>query len=594
MGKGIAVKHKKNKRKTKKKIRLANGKQFRLPLKKDPSAETPPPVTDTDLAVQVLIGRDSTSNPARLVVKHLVCADLPFLEDELETRLTSFSLAESNNAPALKELGGQVQELVEGFLTSFGLTARANVTTVIESCQSPNKEAPPKSVADAEEPKPPAISQQMPDYGRLINLFVDLGSTNSKWIVAHADKNGKSGGFIAIRTARPTREVCGQFGIDYDKESAYRLLENDSQETFMKWLGEAVLGFTIRVQKEFQANVMELKWAFPRIEHAASLDFSRVSRDITNTLQSFGFKGHFALFPEGEALDYMFRDRVRELASASQKEEQENARRIDQENRNKCFNAEEQRKAAASKLAREREAQAWKKEHWFKRWFCDPEVRTPLYQAQHRTEYLGRENALQAFRVTGAMANGKFNLLIVDAGGTTLDYYFKPVSGPHSSGSFEAGGRSVSERLAEDLSISWAEAEGRKIRVLSKSPKSVALRKATEATYRKVLEKIATGVKGRQPLCVVASGLGMLNAPLRELLKETLGLPADQMLMFSPDIVSLFPESKISEYPDIRTFTDIVQGIVEDGPKNGLPWPGADVCGGLYFQTEKNKTGGRS
>ena len=152
----------------------------------------------------------------------------------------------------------------------------------------------------------------------------------------------------------------------------------------------------------------------------------------------------------------------------------------------------------------------------------------------------------------------------------------------------------MSERLAEDLSISWAEAEGRKIRVLSKSPKSVALRKATEATYRKVLEKIATGVKGRQPLCVVASGLGMLNAPLRELLKETLGLPADQMLMFSPDIVSLFPESKISEYPDIRTFTDIVQGIVEDGPKNGLPWPGADVCGGLYFQTEKNKTGGRS
>lgn len=585
------MKHKKNKRKQKKNLRMVAGKKSPRPAKKPTATETPPPVMDTDLGVQLVIGRDSASNPVQFVVKHLDCADLPFLEDELETKLASLSLPGGKNATALIDLGGQVKKLVEDFLKGFGLAAGVNVTTLLESSQPPTKETLPETAADTEEPKHPAISQQMPDYGQLINLFVDLGSTNSKWIVAHADKNGKSGGFIQIVLARPTREVCGQYGIDYDKESAYRILENEPPETFTKWLGEAVLGFTMRMQKEFRANIMKLKWAFPLIEYAAMLDFHKVSKEVTNTLQSFGFKGHFELLPEGEALYYMFNDRVRELASASQKEEQENARRIEQENRNKRFNVEEQRKSAASKQEREREAQAWKKKHLIKRWFCDPEVTTPLYQAQHRTEYLGRENALQAFRVTGAMANGKFNLLIVDAGGTTLDYYFKPISGTHSSGSFEAGGQTVTERLAKELSIPPEVAEKRKLE-LSKAQKNEALRKATDATYRKALEKIASVVKGHQPLCVVASGLGMLNMQLRKLLKETIGLPEDQMLMFSPDIAKLFPGSKTSEYQDIQTFMDIVEGIVEGGPKNGMPWPGADVCGGLYFLTEKNKTGG--
>ena len=341
----------------------------------------------------------------------------------------------------------------------------------------------------------------------------------------------------------------------------------------------------LRLQEKHKANVFNLKWSFPRIVNGTEIDFGEISDELTGKLRPYGLKGRFELVPEGVALSCMFRDRLAELANASDVEEAENKRREEQEVKNREHNKLEKRKEVNARNARIREEAAWKKEHWIKKWFCDPVLTTHRYTARLRSESLGREEALKAFRKTGARADGKFNLLILDAGGSTLDYYYKSISGNVSTGSFEAGGKDVTYRLAENLSISLDEAEERK-KVLSRAATSKLLLAPTEIVYEDSLSKIARTIGGAMPLCVVASGLGMCNPQLRCLLAKKLSLPPGQMIIYSPDVASLFPKRKYGAFPKFKAFADIVGRVVENGPQSSLPWPGGDVCGGMYFKTE--------
>ena len=511
-------------------------------------------ICDNKIFVEVVVAPQSGSVPLQYVVTEIVCDQVPFIGQELMSGLRVFV---GNNTD---DLVCVVKEKIKLFLEAYGF----DIDVVIKSSMASGY----------------CITRD-DSYVNFINLFVDMGSTNCKWIVTRADKKGTSKGFVDIPVGKSTKDLCMKWGIDYDKSMAYQLSKND----FVVWLGYAVLGFMLKIMEKYKAKVVNLKWSFPCIIDGKKIYFDEVSNNLAEMLRPYGLIGTFELVPEGIALASMFKNRLEELASASDGEEMENRRREKQEEENHKYNLQEKRKEKNANAARRREAEEWKKEHWFKRVFCDPDITTPKYTACLRNESLGREEDLKEFRATGARADGNFNLLILDAGGSTLDYYYKPISGKISTGSFTVGGKDVTRKLAEDLSIDIEDAEERK-KVLSKASSSKILLSATEAVYKDSLRAIFEITEGVKPLCVVASGLGMCNSQLRLLLAQKLSLPKNQRIIYSPDIVNLFPKSKYSTFPGFKEFADIVGRVVENGSQSSLPWPGSDVCGGMYFKKE--------
>jgi len=412
-------------------------------------------------------------------------------------------------------------------------------------------------------------------------LFVDMGSTNSKWIVSDANNDA----LLDVPVGESTSELCAKWGLDYDKISGY----DKEGEVFTRWLKRAVIGFVLHMQHKYEANVVNVMWSFPYVIDGVRLDFNRISEDVTVDLTAYyDFEGRFELVPEGLALEHMFYDRVIELAKANEAELEENKRRSRDEDANKAHNKEEKAKADANEKQREKELREYEDKNWFMQLFSR-KFHTSLYSPHFEEENLGREEAMKAFRNTGARGDGKFNLLILDAGGSTLDYCYKPWRGKLVSGSFSAGGNAVTVELAKRMKLDWKEAERLKS-TLSRTTKSNVLREVTDVVYDEALKMIAEELKDRTgPLCIVGSGLAMLNRYLREnvlmkLLNES-EYKQGQILMFSPDMVSCFPMDKLGDHPRFRCFRDIVTHVADGGDvETGAPWPSSDVCGGMYFK----------
>jgi len=572
---------------------------------------------DMDLVrVLISVAPEIGSVPLRYRITGIECESLPFLEDELLGALELRKERESRK----HALCDFAKQKIDSFLESYGFGASVNVEMVMSILDDPKSkhndslresemagEAPQKNsqnsgchlsadsqasrksnarskgdrkICTADLKKKNSRKAEYPE-DKCINLFVDLGSTNSKYVVAKADLAGKSLAFVEIPEAVKTKRLCGDWGIDYDKTSAYKL----SRSEFVSWLSYAVLGFMLKMQKQRMSNVINIYWSFPKLIGSDDLDFNDISSTVTNQLKDYGLRGAFMLVPEAESLKWMFKDRVAELAKASEEEELENVRRSKEEASNRKHNESEEMKVEASQRAREMEAENWKKEHWFKRVFCDPVVNTPLYTAQLKNVDLGRRTLMKAFRKTGATGDGKFNMVILDAGGSTLDFCYLPTTGRTVTESYQAGGASVTELLASKLGLSKEVAESRKMN-LACLERSDLLREVTQAVYGNALSDMANKVGHSRPLCVVATGLAMANYQLRLCVKEALGLKIDQMIMYSPDIARLFPRNLLSAYPDFQRFIHIVNRVVEGSNEDAaLPWPGGDVCGGMYFKS---------
>ena len=490
----------------------------------------------------------------RVEVTRIKCESLPFLEHE----------------PMLLHVSGEDESTVareieykthKFFAEGYGLTVDINVSVFGEEDKQVH-------------------SELHKVYQNRVNLFVDMGSTNSKWIVSDANNNA----LLDIPLGESTSELCAEWGLDYDKISGYA----KESEAFTRWLKRAVIGFVLHIQHKYEANVVNVMWSFPYVIDGVRLDFKRISEDITVDLTAYyEFPGRFELVPEGLALEHMFYDRVIELSKANEAELEENDRRSREEEANKVHNKEEMVKADANEKQREKELHEYEDKNWFAQIFSK-KFHTSRYLPDLKEENLGREEALKAFRNTGARGDGKFNLLILDAGGSTLDYCYKPLRGELVSGSFRAGGNAVTAELANRMKLDLKEAERRKT-TLSRAAKSDVLREATDVVYDEALETIAEKVKDRTgPLCIIGSGLAMWNRQLRDIVLMKLLNESEykqgQILMFSPDMVSCFPMDKLGDHPKFRCFRDIVTHVADGGDvKTGTPWPSSDVCGGMYF-----------
>ncbi|MBQ6337802.1 MAG: hypothetical protein IJI36_01540 [Kiritimatiellae bacterium] len=524
------------------------------------------------------------------------CPQLPFLEEEVRNSLAMRNLPRSDR--------GKFEDLAERraieYLASFGFSV--SVKAELRMGTNAHLECPGKvqlqnlrdSVGRPVPKQPQRIDGHVPNrvlptkrYDDYANLYVDLGSTNWKWILEDVKHDGETLGFRKVWFA-PTCQISSEWGIEYDKQSAYSL----SGEKFKEWLAYAALNFTQRVQKEEQVNIVNIIWSFPKLfgrDDADSIDFKECGKYVSEELNKHGLLGRFELFPEGIALKYMFVDTLRIVAKASEAEVKENQRREEQELIIGKRNEEERRKHDESVRKREEEKKAWEKGHGrLYKWFNAFHPKTKEYTADLQNASLGRLEMMKSLRNTGATGDGRFDILILDAGGSTLDFCFmrfdddRPISGSFD----DAGGNRLTKMIQEENACkeenacTFEAAEEYKTQ-LTNCPVGGAYYSKTVAVYKACLSNIAQKVTmpGSRKLCVVATGLAMLNPNLRALIRHVFKLGEDQMLIFSPDMANAFTEEMRVQFQTLHDFSLVVC-------RNDLnlePWPAFDVTGGLYF-----------
>ena len=432
------------------------------------------------------------------------------------------------------------------------------------------------------------------------NLYVDMGSTNSKWMIASCNSGGHVQEIKVIERAKETAKLCADWGILYDKALAYTY----NREDFRDWLCSAVLTFVRHVQEQRKEYAVNVYWAFPKlvagIEASRNVDFRRLSEVVTERLGQYGLRGRFVLMPEAEALEAMFRNRVLHIAMASEEEIASNmAEAQAAEDHNNAENARVAQNRQAKAAAHQRYVAAkdkFDRDHsgfWgtIAGWFsAEPtEEYVPDYKANYQEVIRDRRRALKDFRTIGVNSKMPFGMLFLDAGGSTLDYCYiakGSKNGDQITGSYLAGGKKVTECLMASLKDDdFASAEDRKCEFARRgtNPKIV---EATKAVYDVALTDLAGRIGSHgQYLCVVCTGLAMNNASLRNLVREKLSLASNQRMIWSEDLVQI-PDSAVTKYADIGIFKQIVCRLVKDGQAG----PAYDVIGGLYFASEE---GGR-
>lgn len=532
------------------------------------------------------------SGMLKYVISSITCQCLPFLAEDVFNVLKGIEFSADRKDKEIKEL---VESKVVNKLASFGFGVGAKVvlrmgtkesaTYTQERVNSENAtETTTHLAATAPQRRGTSPSTVEPCnrpecYEEYANLYVDLGSTNGKWIVENVAKDRLSLGFRKI-TFTPTSEINGEWGIDYDKPTAYSL----TNEKFKKWLTSAALGFMRHVQKEEKVNIVNITWSFPKLfdkDGVHAVDFDGCSKYVSEELKRYGLGGTFELLPEGLVLKYMFVDVLRTVAKASEDEVKENQWREKQEQIIAKRNEEEQRKHDESVRKRNEEERAWKMRNWWHRLWNTFQYETDLYVADKQNASLGRLEMMKAFRNTGARGDGNFDILLLDAGGSTLDFCFlrydsdKPISG-----SYDAGGNRLTQMIQQQNSSTFSAAEDYKFKLMHASYNK-KYDDMTVAVYQDSLADIVRRVSlpEKRSLCVVVTGLAMFNPNLRKLIRLAFRLTENQLLAFSPDMVDLFTTEMYLKYPKLKDFS----AVVCQNDSKMEPWPAFDVAGGLYF-----------
>lgn len=553
----------------------------------DQRAESREAVYDCKNELAVEIGVVPVKDSAGYEVAKVDCPRLPFYGEEVERQMVGIIRKDP------EELGKEVSARLVAFAKAIGLKITPKTTVNKDPALTP-------------------LRGEDYDSAKVFNLFVDMGSTNSKWMVWEgvAKEDGEAKEKVkyefdvkdlkdaskAIIKYAETSKVCAEYGIRYDKALAYSY----DNEDFNDWLSSAALIFFRQIRDERKANAFNVYWSFPRfdagVEGSHDIDFDAISKAVTNKLKEYGLKGSFYLVPEATALESMFRNRALHIVIASEKEVQSNQdeeAQVRQHNNDELakVNATQDRiKGAHEKYVKEK--RKWDAEHsgfWgtIAGWFSsEPEEESIApYVGNFLQLVKDRQHELGDFRNVGLNSKSPFAMLFLDAGGSTLDYCYIPEGdGQVVSGSYLAGGKQVTENLMQLLEIDdFDTAEERKTGSLSSetyvNPK---LYEATVRVYDDCLRDLGKKiiVKDRY-LCVVCTGLGMRNLALRNLIREYLPLSKDQRMLWSEDIAVMVKgaDSLKKMFEDMCWFNLIVRKLEEDRQ----PSPACDVIGGLFF-----------
>lgn len=401
-------------------------------------------------------------------------------------------------------------------------------------------------------------------------LFMDMGSTNTKYVVYDQTKKSIERG--DKRGPIPTHEICQELALDYDKQK----LAGQEADIFSAWLTNAVKRIDAKFLENNQA-ITKIFWAFPRF-HGSLTDhfYDSVSMQVTNRIKR-NIPDGLALVPEDVALRGMF-ERVLTQLSVLGEREQKNTDSKNQEIRRK----------------RQREIEDYNKHWWITRvLFYDDPNKKPI-KLLSLDEYYKQCLAL-------GCQNGLKNVILLDAGGFTLDVYAKINGETVLARSFRAGGNLLTGKLLEVMRRTKnyessceqdAEKEKRKISNGENSKFSDIFPALTLECYGKAIDDIVNALTGamknNRGLVLVCSGLAFNNPFLLDLIqdkmkKAKLLIPSAQQIQNTRTMFNFINGNRDKIDPaDYILFSHFLSIAIRTN--NQHPDSTFDISGGMFMR----------
>ena len=398
---------------------------------------------------------------------------------------------------------------------------------------------------------------------RQVELFMDMGSTNTKFIVYDTEKKDfhKEGPY-------PTQEFCQELAVNYNKQT----LAGMGPDNFAAWLTNTINGIDKKfIQKGWA--ITQIHWAFPRFHETVHSNFyDTISQQVSNRIKKtipYGLK----LVPEDDALRGMFEDVLQKLS---------------------LLGAGEQKKVISENQRRqqehERKVQEYKNKWFLVRWIShNPEndrvIKVGLRDYYKQCLELGCQNGLK-------------NFVLLDAGGFTLDVYAKIDDQIVLAQSFKAGGNQITALLLdkmrnipnyENATISDAEREKIKIANGNNSMFSNDLPQLTADCYSMAIDDIISALKKKvhneQGIVIICSGLAFNNPFLIKLIQEKL---SNAKMITTPQVQDTrklygFIGANARELTDYdKLFSDFLSIAQRTG--NRVPDSSFDISGGIFIK----------
>ena len=421
-------------------------------------------------------------------------------------------------------------------------------------------------------PKLPFTESAARKIAHKVILFMDMGSTNTKYVVYDQTKKSIERG--DKRGPIPTHDICQEFALDYDKQK----LAGQEADIFAAWLTNAVKRIDAKFLENNQA-ITKIFWAFPRF-HGSLTDhfYDSVSLQVTNRIKCNIPEG-LVLVPEDVALRGMFERVLTQLSILGEREQKSTGNK----------NQELRRK-------RQREIENYNKHWWITRvLFYDDPNKKPI-------EYLTLDEYYKQCLALGCQ-NGLKNVVLLDAGGFTLDVYAKINGEPVLARSFRAGGNLLTGKLLEAMRRTKnyessceqdAEKEKRKISNGENSKFSDIFPALTQECYGDAIDEIVNALscatKDNRGLVLVCSGLAFNNPYLLELIQEKMKkakllIPSAQQIQNTRTMFNFINGNRDKIDPaDYILFSRFLSIAIRTN--NQRPDSTFDISGGMFMKED--------
>ena len=334
---------------------------------------------------------------------------------------------------------------------------------------------------------------------RQVVLFMDMGSTNTKYIVYDQERktSSKYGPFQTV-------DICREFAVNYNKQT----LAGMGPDNFAAWLTNAVKCIDKNfIQKGWA--ITQIYWAFPRFQETVHSDFyDSISQQVSNRIKAIKISGGLKLIPEDLALQGMFEGVLQKLSLLGDGEH----KKIADENQRR-------------QQEHDRKVREYKNKWFLARWFSHNPENDSIPKVGLKDYY---KQCLEL-----GCQDGLKNFILLDAGGFTLDVYAKMNDQIVLAQSFKAGGNQITAQLLDKMRsvpnyensiISDAEQQKIKIANGQNSIFSKDLPQLTSDCYSKAIDDIISVLKQKthqgHGFVIICSGLAFNNPFLIKLIQE--------------------------------------------------------------------------
>lgn len=442
--------------------------------------------------------------------------------------------------------------------------------------------------------------------GELVSLFLDVGSTTSKYLEVDAKADTTNEATVAgppvERLSDGLRRACNggknaHVGADEVTEAfivsrglpqlTKALLDSHTDQELAGYFVEAIRGQATQYYRRENRLIADLYWAFP---DTRGRSFAQIDELVNRRLEG-AILGRAYIVPEAKCLRAQFRGALDELARgaklAAVAVETGKKKKLDDESRQRLIH------------------NAWKTFQdapWYRRIWrtithdapLDPQRYAPSNEEiptleQWHEEFLQLE-----------IDAGLSDFLVIDAGGYSLDVYgsFSKQHGFEIARSFPAGGAVINARIIENMEPSkreaadekelWQEAKDIKHRVCSAPQEEdyyyEVCKKATEEIYGASIESVfceISSLGGFKGFPIIMTGGGSQNQFLRRLVLERMENAGLAMVpVNTPQLYGTLKGAQMDLTAEVELFLCMASAF---HPEDDIPRlaPFTDIVGGL-------------